>query len=148
MTQKNEGYRPEDMTFVEEEEVFPTVDAHDLPVNKEVNDVVEAIEEKQNGKRKLPEETADKKAMEKKVGPSFQSRIITVSFLFGYLIKSPVRKRACLQASAECRHYYVLFNLMVLDCAMHFILNASGLFILCALLFCRKPTNLLILGLN
>lgn len=57
---------------MQEEEVFPTVDASDLPVKKEDNDVVVAVEEKQNRKRKLPEESADKKDVEKKVGPAFQ----------------------------------------------------------------------------
>ncbi|KAH6757827.1 RNA binding family protein [Perilla frutescens var. hirtella] len=64
--EKKEDYGLEDMVFVQEEEVFPTVDAHDLPVEKEDNDVVVAVEEKKNLKRKLPEESADKKAIEKK----------------------------------------------------------------------------------
>ncbi|KAI3459105.1 hypothetical protein Pfo_015768 [Paulownia fortunei] len=65
-TQKNEDYHLEDMTFVEEEEVFPTVNADDLPVNKEANGASEAVEEKPNGKRKLPEKTDDKKTVDKK----------------------------------------------------------------------------------
>ncbi|XP_057801639.1 splicing factor U2AF-associated protein 2-like [Salvia miltiorrhiza] len=67
--QKKEDYGLEDMVFVQEEEVFPIVDASDPPVKKEDNDAVAvavAVEEKQNGKRKLPEESADKKAIEKK----------------------------------------------------------------------------------
>lgn len=59
------------MVFVKEEEVFPTVNADDLPVNKEVNDVGEVIEEKQNGKRKLPEKTDEEKTVDKKVYHSF-----------------------------------------------------------------------------
>lgn len=59
------------MVFVKEEEVFPTVNADDLPVNKEVNDVGEVIEEKQNGKRKLPEKTDEEKTVDKKVCHSF-----------------------------------------------------------------------------
>lgn len=56
---------------MKEEEVFPTVNADDLPVNKEVNDVGEVIEEKQNGKRKLPEKTDEEKTVDKKVCHSF-----------------------------------------------------------------------------
>lgn len=56
---------------MKEEEVFPTVNADDLPVNKEVNDVGEVIEEKQNGKRKLPEKTDEEKTVDKKVYHSF-----------------------------------------------------------------------------
>ncbi|XP_042031848.1 HIV Tat-specific factor 1 homolog [Salvia splendens] len=53
--------------FCAKEEVFPLVDATDLAVEKKDNDaVVVAVEEKQNGKRKQPEESADKKATEKK----------------------------------------------------------------------------------
>lgn len=59
------------MVFVQEEEIFPAVDAHDPPVNIEVKDVAEAVEEKPNGKRKLPEEPDDKKDKEKKVAPPF-----------------------------------------------------------------------------
>ncbi|XP_042034328.1 splicing factor U2AF-associated protein 2-like isoform X1 [Salvia splendens] len=62
-----EDYGLEDMVFVQEEEVFPIVDASDLAAEKKDNDaVVVAVEEKQNGKRKHPEESADKKATEKK----------------------------------------------------------------------------------
>ncbi|KAL8544651.1 hypothetical protein ACS0TY_005039 [Phlomoides rotata] len=64
--EKNEDYGLEDMVFVQEEEVFPAVDALDPPVNIEVKDVAKAVEEKQNGKRKLPEEPDDKKDEEKK----------------------------------------------------------------------------------
>ncbi|KAK6136238.1 hypothetical protein DH2020_030027 [Rehmannia glutinosa] len=66
ITQNNEDYGLEDMVFVQEEEVFPTVDADDLLVNKEANDATEAVEEKQNGKRKLPEKSADKQTVDKK----------------------------------------------------------------------------------
>ncbi|XP_042001070.1 splicing factor U2AF-associated protein 2-like [Salvia splendens] len=69
--QKKEDYGLEDMVFVQEEEVFPIVDASDLPVKKEDNDaVVVAVEEKQNGKRKQREESADKKATTEKKEPN------------------------------------------------------------------------------
>ncbi|KAL6516774.1 hypothetical protein OROHE_018062 [Orobanche hederae] len=80
ITPKDEDYGLEDMTFVQEEEVFPIVDADDpsvnaddpsvnaddLPVKEDVNDVGEAVEEKQNGRRKLPEKTDDEKIVDKK----------------------------------------------------------------------------------
>ncbi|KAL2558855.1 RNA binding (RRM/RBD/RNP motif) family protein [Forsythia ovata] len=57
-TLTTEEYDPEDMTFPQEEEVFPT-NADDL-LAKEVDNVSsEAGETKQNGKRKLPEETTE-----------------------------------------------------------------------------------------
>ncbi|XP_042039757.1 splicing factor U2AF-associated protein 2-like [Salvia splendens] len=69
--QKKEDYGLEDMVFVQEEEVFPIVDASDLPVKKEDNDaVVVAVEEKQNGKRKQREESADKQATTEKKEPN------------------------------------------------------------------------------
>ncbi|XP_011077112.1 splicing factor U2AF-associated protein 2 isoform X3 [Sesamum indicum] len=65
-TQNTEDYHPEDMTFVQEEEVFPTLDADHLPVKEEDSAANEVVEEKQNGKRKLPEKTSDKKNVDKK----------------------------------------------------------------------------------
>ncbi|KAG8380345.1 hypothetical protein BUALT_Bualt06G0005900 [Buddleja alternifolia] len=65
-TEKNEDYGLEEMVFVQEEEVFPTVNADDFPVNQDVKDASEAVEEKPNGKRKQPEKTADKKIEDKK----------------------------------------------------------------------------------
>lgn len=50
---------------MQEEEVFPIVDASDLPVKKEEEAVVIPVVEKKNGKRKVPEESADKKDTEK-----------------------------------------------------------------------------------
>ncbi|KAL8052300.1 hypothetical protein ABFX02_06G201813 [Erythranthe guttata] len=67
-TQKTDDYGLEDMVFVQEEEVFPTGDAVDLPVDpvvdKEFNDVSE-IDKKKNGKRKLKEKKIEEKAAEK-----------------------------------------------------------------------------------
>ncbi|KAL0317547.1 UNVERIFIED_CONTAM: HIV Tat-specific factor 1 [Sesamum angustifolium] len=65
-TQNTEDYHPEVMTFVQEEEVFPTLDADHLPVKEEDNAASEVVEEKQNAKRKLPEKTSDKKNVDKK----------------------------------------------------------------------------------
>ncbi|XP_051140120.1 splicing factor U2AF-associated protein 2 isoform X2 [Andrographis paniculata] len=65
-TQKDENYKVEDMVFMEEEEVFPTLDPGDISVDKEINDVSEDVDEKQNGKRKRSEKTDDNKTVEKK----------------------------------------------------------------------------------
>lgn len=54
------------MTFQLEEEVFPT-NADDLSAKEVDNVASEAGEAKQNGKRKLPEKTADMITEEKKV---------------------------------------------------------------------------------
>lgn len=99
------------MVFVQEEEVFPIVDASDLPVKKEDNDaVVVAVEEKRNGKRK-PEESADKKDTEKKVG--WLSKCVSiVSFIFG-------GKLFCLESMPTKS---TKFCLIFLDYTMHFIL--------------------------
>ncbi|CAA0814520.1 RNA binding (RRM/RBD/RNP motifs) family protein [Striga hermonthica] len=59
-------YAPEDMTFVQEEEVFPTMNTDELTVKKEVKDAVEADKEKPNNKRKLPDNSDDKKGADKK----------------------------------------------------------------------------------
>ncbi|GER51329.1 splicing factor U2AF-associated protein [Striga asiatica] len=59
-------YAPEDMTFVQEEEVFPTMNTDELTVKKEVKDAVEADEKKPNSKRKSPDNTDDKKGADKK----------------------------------------------------------------------------------
>ncbi|XP_022885982.1 HIV Tat-specific factor 1 isoform X1 [Olea europaea var. sylvestris] len=64
-TQTTEEYAPEDMTFQLEEEVFPT-NADDLSAKEVDNVASEAGEAKQNGKRKLPEKTADMITEEKK----------------------------------------------------------------------------------
>ncbi|XP_073293382.1 uncharacterized protein [Primulina huaijiensis] len=67
-TQKIEEYEPNDMTFVQEEEVFSAVSADVFSVKEEVNDVSEALEDMQNGKRKLPGKKSDNKTEEKKEG--------------------------------------------------------------------------------
>lgn len=84
MAEKNEDYGLEDMVFVQEEEVFPIVDAHDPPAKIEVKEVAETVEEKPNGKRKLTEEPDDKKDKEKKVTPLLHSCIFTL-FFYSYI---------------------------------------------------------------
>ena len=88
---------------MQEEEVFPIVDASDLAVEKKDNDaVVVAVEEKQNGKRKQPEENADKKATEKKV---VFSNCVIVSFVFG-------RKLSCLELYAKSAKLCVFLQIV------------------------------------
>ena len=52
---------PEDMTFLQDEEVFPTVPAVDASVGEELNATREVVETK-DAKRKLPE-PAEKKVL-------------------------------------------------------------------------------------
>lgn len=62
---KTEEYGVEDMIFVKEEEVFPTIKADEIPIGEEMNATTEKVETKIEAKRKLPEKQA-----EKKVSPS------------------------------------------------------------------------------
>ncbi|KAL3838510.1 hypothetical protein ACJIZ3_023101 [Penstemon smallii] len=74
--QKNEDYGLEDMTFVEEEEVIPVLNADDFPLREEVKDTAEAVEERENGKRKLPD-TADKVTVDKKKSEDYDPEDMT-----------------------------------------------------------------------
>lgn len=51
------------MTFLEEEEVFPTVEATGAAVTDEVNDTSEVLGTNQNNKRKLPDKPVEKKVL-------------------------------------------------------------------------------------
>lgn len=51
----------DDMVFVKEEEVYPTIRDDDFPVEEEIKGTGDAVEPKPNGKRKLPEKTSEKK---------------------------------------------------------------------------------------
>lgn len=51
------------MTFLEEEEVFPTVEAAGAAVTVEVNDTSEVLGTNQNNKRKLPDKPVEKKVL-------------------------------------------------------------------------------------
>ena len=55
------NYGVDDMIFVKEEEVFPTIKADDFPVEEEIKGTSDTVEANPNGKRKLPEKTAEKK---------------------------------------------------------------------------------------
>ncbi|XP_058005506.1 splicing factor U2AF-associated protein 2 isoform X2 [Hevea brasiliensis] len=54
-------YEVEEMTFLKEEEVFPTVNILDVATKEEDNCTGETLESKHNGKRKLEDMEADKK---------------------------------------------------------------------------------------
>ncbi|CAN1775300.1 HIV Tat-specific factor 1 [Linum perenne] len=54
-------YRPEDMTFSKEDEVFPILNAADASLSKELVVADEILESKNNGKRKLEETQTEEK---------------------------------------------------------------------------------------
>lgn len=81
------------MTFLEEEEVFPTVNDADASVNEDVNGTGESVESKHNGKRKLEEKQTDEKdkQTDKKVSSflfSFISLLLEdgITSMVGYLL--------------------------------------------------------------
>ncbi|KAJ4719222.1 Pentatricopeptide repeat [Melia azedarach] len=68
MSSINEKYRVEEMTFLEEEEVFPTVNVTNATVNDEVvkekvNGTDNVMDAKHNGKRKQPDKQVEKKML-------------------------------------------------------------------------------------
>lgn len=77
------------MTFLEEEEVFPTVEVVGAAVTEEVNDTSEVLETNQNTKRKLPD-----KPVEKKVhlfSHSFDLSLLFTMHLYTSLLHCPLR---------------------------------------------------------
>lgn len=68
------------MIFVKEEEVFPAIKADDFPVEEEIKGTSDTVEANPNGKRKLPEKTAEKKVFLLYISLSSLS---PVSFRFG-----------------------------------------------------------------
>ncbi|KAL7198427.1 hypothetical protein ACSBR2_020840 [Camellia fascicularis] len=64
-TLTNSGeYGLEEMTFLQQEEVFPIVQDVDASLKEEINDTSEAVETKRDAKRKLPDQPAEKKVVE------------------------------------------------------------------------------------
>ncbi|KAF8378886.1 hypothetical protein HHK36_030235 [Tetracentron sinense] len=61
----DERYKVREMTFLEEEEVFPTLQVADTSVMEEVNGTSEGVEAKLDLKRKLPDKHAEKKEANK-----------------------------------------------------------------------------------
>ncbi|KAL3520444.1 hypothetical protein ACH5RR_018593 [Cinchona calisaya] len=81
--ERTENYVLDDMVFVEEEEVFPTVRSDDFPVEEETKGSTEAVEAKPNGKRKLPETTAEKKEANKPPDSWFELKVNTHVYVTG-----------------------------------------------------------------
>ncbi|KAJ9669894.1 hypothetical protein PVL29_026454 [Vitis rotundifolia] len=79
---RSDEYRPEEMTFSVEEEIFPTIPVAEDSV-KEVNgtDVVE--ETKHDAKRKLPEKQAEKKEANKPPDSWFDLKVNTHVYVTG-----------------------------------------------------------------
>ncbi|CAN1154255.1 Splicing factor U2AF-associated protein 2, partial [Linum perenne] len=61
VTSIDDQYRPEDMTFSKEDEVFPILNAADASLSKELVVADEILESKNNGKRKLEETQTEEK---------------------------------------------------------------------------------------
>ncbi|GAB4855904.1 hypothetical protein Ancab_024544 [Ancistrocladus abbreviatus] len=81
-----ENYELEDMTFFQEEEVFPTVNVDDALKNEEANGSGEAVETKdatQNAKRKQSEKKGDKKEANKQPDSWFELKVNTHVYVTG-----------------------------------------------------------------
>ncbi|EXC24922.1 HIV Tat-specific factor 1-like protein [Morus notabilis] len=92
-------YVLEDMTFLQEEEVFPTVNSSDISATEKVKETVnlsnppakeeeengnnEAVEGKQNGKRKLDDKEATKKEANKPPDSWFELKVNTHVYVTG-----------------------------------------------------------------
>uniref|UniRef100_A0A2N9GCG5 RRM domain-containing protein n=1 Tax=Fagus sylvatica TaxID=28930 RepID=A0A2N9GCG5_FAGSY len=95
---RSEHYGPEEMTFLVEEEVFPTfsvtdalvkeevnetVNASDASGEEEVNDTSELVGDKQNGKRKLTDKPDEKKEANKPPDSWFELKVNTHVYVTG-----------------------------------------------------------------
>ncbi|GFZ14332.1 RNA binding (RRM/RBD/RNP motifs) family protein [Actinidia rufa] len=78
----SEHYKPEDMTFLQEEEVFPTVPAVDASIGEELNATREVVETK-DAKRKLPDKPAEKKEANKPPDSWFELKVNTHVYVTG-----------------------------------------------------------------
>ncbi|KAK9122218.1 hypothetical protein Syun_019835 [Stephania yunnanensis] len=79
----SERYKLEDMTFLEEEEVFPTLKVEDTPSKSEPNGTDEGVEVKSEIKRKMPEKQADKKEANKPPESWFDLKVNTHVYVTG-----------------------------------------------------------------
>ncbi|XP_031277114.1 HIV Tat-specific factor 1 homolog isoform X2 [Pistacia vera] len=84
----NEQYRVEEMTFLEEEEVFPTVNVADASVKEDimedqVDDTNKVAEAKHNGKRKQPDKEEEKKEANKPPDTWFELKVNTHVYVTG-----------------------------------------------------------------
>ncbi|KAH9689806.1 RRM domain-containing protein [Citrus sinensis] len=92
---QNDGYGIEEMTFLKEEEVFPTVNVTDDLANDEVgkeklnsteekvNSADNVVEEKHNGKRKQPDKQVEKKEANKPPDSWFELKVNTHVYVTG-----------------------------------------------------------------
>ncbi|XP_038703687.1 HIV Tat-specific factor 1 homolog isoform X2 [Tripterygium wilfordii] len=76
-------YRLEDMTFLQDEEVFATSNTADASEKEQVNGDKELVEEKQNGKRKLSEKQSDMKEANKPPDSWFELKVNTHVYVTG-----------------------------------------------------------------
>ncbi|KAJ0078752.1 hypothetical protein Patl1_23724 [Pistacia atlantica] len=88
MSSGNEQYRVEEMTFLEEEEVFPTVNVADASVREDivedqVDDTNKVAEAKHNGKRKQPDKEEEKKEANKPPDTWFELKVNTHVYVTG-----------------------------------------------------------------
>lgn len=73
----------DDMVFVKEEEVFPTIKPEDFPVEEEIKGTSDVVESKPNGKRKSPEKTTEKKEANKPPDSWFELKVNTHVYVTG-----------------------------------------------------------------
>ncbi|XWS57221.1 hypothetical protein CRYUN_Cryun09bG0155700 [Craigia yunnanensis] len=85
-SRKNGNYGVEDMTFLKEDEVFPTIsatDAAEASIKEDVNGNGEKMEASCNAKQKLLEEQVDKKEASKPPDSWFQLKVNTHVYVTG-----------------------------------------------------------------
>ncbi|KAF8378899.1 hypothetical protein HHK36_030248 [Tetracentron sinense] len=79
----DERYKVREMTFLEEEEVFPTLQVADTSVMEEVNGTSEGVEAKLDLKRKLPDKHAEKKEANKPPDSWFDLKVNSHVYVTG-----------------------------------------------------------------
>ncbi|GAV83085.1 RRM_1 domain-containing protein/DUF4339 domain-containing protein [Cephalotus follicularis] len=79
---QSELYGEQEMTFLQEEEMFPTLDAVYASV-KEVNGTSEVVEAKHDGKRKSPDKPIEKKEANKPPDSWFELKVNTHVYVTG-----------------------------------------------------------------
>ncbi|CAO2837473.1 unnamed protein product [Amaranthus hypochondriacus] len=83
---EKDGYGLEEMTFIEEEEVFPTLSVDDTLENKQENSIIEQLEDKDtkpSAKRKEPEAKTEKKEANKPPDSWFELKHNTHVYVTG-----------------------------------------------------------------
>ncbi|KAK3010712.1 hypothetical protein RJ639_010925 [Escallonia herrerae] len=80
---RNEKYDVENMTFLQEEELFPVVNANDASFKEEKIESDEVAEAERNAKRKSPEKPADKKEANKPPDSWFELKVNTHIYVNG-----------------------------------------------------------------